>query len=214
MFDNKKLLENDPNYIANLASLPQAERDALLYGSWDSFDGQVFTEFKDNEKGYDNGIDTHVINGFEIPAHWKRFISFDYGFSHPYSVGFWTISPKTGTLYRYHEIYGCAANTPNKGLYHPPDAIAKRIREYMDFEHKKLGVKLSYRGVADPAIWDNRYGSDASPAKVMQNYGVYFEKGNHDRLSGKMQIHYRLEFDSDGRPKMYIFKNCKHFYYI
>ncbi len=211
VFDNKKLLENDPNYIANLASLPQAERDALLYGSWDSFDGQVFTEFKDNEKGYNNGIDTHVINGFEIPAHWKRFISFDFGFSHPYSVGFWTISPKTGTLYRYHEIYGCAANTPNKGLYHPPDAIAKRIREYMDFEQKKLGVKLSYRGVADPAIWDNRYGSDASPAKVMQNYGVYFEKGNHDRLSGKMQIHYRLEFDSDGRPKMYIFKNCKDF---
>ena len=42
VFDNEKLLENDPNYLANLAMMPEAERDALLYGSWDSFDGQVF----------------------------------------------------------------------------------------------------------------------------------------------------------------------------
>ncbi len=212
VFDNKKLLENDPNYIANLASLPQAERDALLYGNWDSFDGQVFTEFKNNPKGYDTGIDTHVINPFEIPADWKRFISFDFGFSHPYSVGFWAIAPRSGTLYRYYEIYGCAPNTPNKGVEEPPDVIARRIREYMDFEAKKYRVKsLNYRCVADPAIWDNRYGSDASPAKVMEKYGVYFEKGNHDRLAGKMQIHYRLEFNSEGIPKMYIFKSCHDF---
>ncbi len=211
VFDNKKLLENDPNYIANLASLPQAERDALLYGNWDSFDGQVFTEFKDNPQGYNTGKDTHVINGFDIPNHWKRFVSFDFGFSHPYSVGFWTISPKSGTLYRYHEIYGCASNTPNKGLFEPPDVIAKKIREYMDFESKKCGVRLHYRCVADPAIWDDRYGSEASPAKVMQKYGVYFEKGNHERLAGKMQIHYRLEFDDKGFPRMYVFKNCRDF---
>lgn len=43
VFDNKKLLENDPNYLANLAMMPEAEKNALLYGSWDSFDGQVFT---------------------------------------------------------------------------------------------------------------------------------------------------------------------------
>lgn len=211
VFDNKKLLENDPFYIANLGLLPEAERNALLYGNWDSFDGQVFTEFKDNPAGYDTGKDTHVINGFDVPAHWKRFVSFDFGYSHPYSVGFWTIHPKSGTLYRYHEIYGCAANTPNKGVYLPPDAIAKKIREYMDFESKKCGVRLHYRCVADPAIWDDRYGTDASPAKVMDKYGVHFEKGNHDRLSGKMQIHYRLEFDVNGFPRMYIFKNCKDF---
>lgn len=44
VFDNKKLLENDPGYIASLAMLPEAERQALLYGDWDSFSGQVFTE--------------------------------------------------------------------------------------------------------------------------------------------------------------------------
>ena len=81
----------------------------------------------------------------------------------------------------------------------------------MDYESKKCGVRLHYRCVADPAIWDDRYGSEASPAKVMQKYGVYFEKGNHERLAGKMQIHYRLEFNESGFPKMYIFKNCRDF---
>ena len=37
VFDNPALLENDPDYLASLASLPEAEKQALLYGSWDSF---------------------------------------------------------------------------------------------------------------------------------------------------------------------------------
>lgn len=42
VFDNKALLDNNPEYIASLSMMPEAERNALLYGSWDSFDGQVF----------------------------------------------------------------------------------------------------------------------------------------------------------------------------
>lgn len=210
VFDNQKLLDNDPNYIANLASLPEAEKNALLYGDWDSFNGQVFTEFKNNPEGYKSCKHTHVIEPFEIPVTWQRWISFDFGYSRPFSVGFWAIAP-SGRLYRYHEIYGCVANSPNTGLKIAPDAIAKKIREYMDFEIDKLNADLYYRAVADPAIWDDRYGSDASPAKIMEKFGIYFEKGKHDRLAGKMQIHYRLEFDDNGYPGMYIFKNCKDF---
>lgn len=35
--------------------------------------------------------------------------------------------------------------------------------------------------------------------------------GDNTRLAGKMQVHYRLHFDSDGIPMMYIFSSCKHF---
>lgn len=44
VFDNQELLHNDPEYIMKLAAMPEAERKALLYGDWDSFSGQVFTE--------------------------------------------------------------------------------------------------------------------------------------------------------------------------
>ena len=40
VFDNPALLANDPGYLASLASLPEAEKQALLYGSWDSFPGR------------------------------------------------------------------------------------------------------------------------------------------------------------------------------
>ena len=42
VYDNQALLMNDPDYIANLAMLPEKERKAQLEGSWDSFEGQVF----------------------------------------------------------------------------------------------------------------------------------------------------------------------------
>ncbi|MFR6332425.1 MAG: Terminase-like family protein, partial [Eisenbergiella sp.] len=81
VFDNQKLLENNPNYLASLAMLPAAERDALLYGSWDSFDGQVFTEFTDDPKGYDTQCYTHVINPFRIPDDWLIYRGFDFGYA-------------------------------------------------------------------------------------------------------------------------------------
>lgn len=40
---------------------------------------------------------------------------------------------------------------------------------------------------------------------------VYFTKGDNDRLAGWMQMHYRLSFDKNGYPMMYVFSNCKAF---
>ena len=54
IFDNPALLANDPGYLASLASMPEAEKQALLYGSWDSFSGQVFTEWRNDPKHYED----------------------------------------------------------------------------------------------------------------------------------------------------------------
>ncbi len=64
VFDNRILLENDPNYLAALSSMPEAEVNALLYGDWDSFSGQVFTEWRNDPAHYDDRQWTHVINPF------------------------------------------------------------------------------------------------------------------------------------------------------
>ena len=40
---------------------------------------------------------------------------------------------------------------------------------------------------------------------------MYFEKGDHERLPGWLQMHYRLAFDEHGFPMMYVFSNCKAF---
>lgn len=45
----------------------------------------------------------------------------------------------------------------------------------------------------------------------MEEEGIYFDKAKNDRISGKMQIHYRLAFDKNGFPMMYVFNTCRQF---
>lgn len=40
VFDNKFLMENDPDYISRLENLPESEKQGLLNGEWDYFEGQ------------------------------------------------------------------------------------------------------------------------------------------------------------------------------
>ncbi len=203
VFDNQKLLENDPNYLARLASLPEAEKKALLYGDWDSFSGQYFTEWRDNPDGYQNRIGTHVIDPFEIPSGWSIHRSFDWGYNRPFSCGWWAVD-YDGVAYRILELYGCT-DTPNQGVKWTADKVFSEIAK-IEKEHRWLKGKQIH-GVADPAIFAEDGG--ASIAETAAKYGVYFKRGDNQRIPGWMQMHYRLAFDENGFPMMYIFSNCK-----
>ena len=50
-----------------------------------------------------------------------------------------------------------------------------------------------------------------SVADTAMKYGVYFEPGDHERIAGWMQCHYRLQFDRNGLPMMYVFETCTAF---
>ena len=205
VFDNKELLKNDPNYLANLAMLPEAKKKALLYGDWDSYEGQVFTEFKDNPDGYNNRLWTHVINPFEIPDYWKRYRTFDYGYTKPFAVQWWAVD-YDGRAYLYRQLYGCT-DTANTGLKLEPSEIARKIREIEDEKEKGHTIY----GIADPAIWDGSHGTDGTIITLFEREGIYFEKGKNTRLSGLAQCHYRMAFDENGKPMMYVFKTCRPF---
>jgi hypothetical protein len=135
-------------------------------------------------------------------------MSFDHGFSRPFSVGWWAIGPD-GTAYRYKEWYGFDG-TPNKGLAISPGEIARGI---IDREEDERRDNITIDRIADPAIFDRSRGD--SVAQMMEpmggHPGVYFRKGDNTRLAGKMQFHERLRFDEFGRPKMQIFKTCRQF---
>lgn len=205
VFDNQALLKNDPNYLANLALLPEAKKNALLYGDWNSYEGQVFTEWRNDQNGYITKKYTHVIEPFEIPATWRRYRTFDYGYSRPFAVQWWAVD-YDGRAYLYRQWYGCT-DTPNTGLKMEPTEIAAEIRKYEQTFERDHQIY----GVADPAIWDESRGKDGTIISMFEREGVFFDKGKHDRLSGKMQCHYRMRFDKTGRPMMYVFKTCKDF---
>lgn len=205
VFDNDALMKNDPLYVQRLAMLPEAERNALLYGDWDTFTGQVFTEWVNDPKHYDDRIGTHVINPFLIPAHWTVWCGLDWGYSRPFAVGWYAVDER-GRMYHIKEYYGYTG-TPNTGVKYEPSKVAQEIKR-IEEEDPNLKGRYIHR-VGDPAIWMSD-GTESIGA-LMERQGVYFEKGDHVRLAGLMQLHYRLQFDEDNIPMLYVFNTCHNF---
>lgn len=203
VYDNEYIVKNNPEYIANLEALPPKRRKAMLDGDWDVFEGQFFEEFRDNPEGYNTHEWTHVINPFPIPAHYRIYRSFDFGYNKPFSCAWFAYSPD-GVLYRILELYGCT-NNPNEGVRWHPDKIFQEIAR-IEREHPYLSGKM-IQGVADPACWKAESGE--SVADVAERHGVLFDKADNARITGWLQIHNRLAFDSQGRAKLYFFNTCK-----
>ena len=203
--DNKALMDADPDYIRQLEALPPKLRKAWLEGDWNIFEGMFFEDFVDRPDQYASRQWTHVIEPFEIPDGWKIYRSFDWGYNKPFSCAWWAVD-YDGVVYRILELYGCN-KTPNEGIkWTPPQVFAEIHR--IETEHRWLkGKKI--QGVADPAIWDAETGE--SIADVAAKHQVFFTPGDNKRIPGWMQMHYRLAFDENGYPMMYIFSNCKAF---
>ena len=218
--DNKALMREQPEYLDQLKALPPKQREAWLYGNWDIFEGQFFEDFRpepDLIAAEANGCDmtkdelkrarrwTHVIAPFAPPKNWTLYRSFDWGYHRPFSVAWWAVD-YDGVVYRILELYGCT-ETPNEGVKWTPQRLFAEVSR-IEKEHPWLKER-PILGVADPAIWDAQTG--VSIAETAARFGVYFDKGDHERIPGWMQIHYRLAFDENGFPMMYVFENCKGF---
>ena len=174
-------------------------------GDWGIDGGQVFEEWIDDPNHYKDRYWTHVIDPFDVPKYWKVWRSFDFGYSKPFSVGWYTADPD-GVIYRIRELYGCTG-TPNEGVKWNPDKIAEEIHRIEMEDPLLKGRKIM--GVADPSIYDESRGE--SVAAMMERRYVWFDPADNHRIAGKMQCHYRLAFDENGVPQFYVFRTCKHF---
>lgn len=203
--DNAALMKADPEYLKQLEALPPKLREAWLEGSWDVYMGQFFEDFYDRPEGYISRQYTHVIEPFKVPDGWKIYRSFDWGYNRPFSTGYWAVD-YDGIVYRILEMYG-GTKIPNEGVKWAPDRVFSEMRKLED-EHPFLRGR-NIQGVADPAIWDAETGE--SIADTAARHGIYFQKGDNKRIPGWLQMHYRLAFDENGYPMLYVFKNCKAF---
>lgn len=216
--DNFALMAAQPDYVKQLEALPEKLRRAWLLGDWDIFEGQFFEDFRvtpDLKKCAAQGIEpayaaahglwTHVIPAREPNRGWKLYRSFDWGYSKPFSCAWWAVD-FDGRIYRILELYGCT-KTPNEGVKWTPQEVFAKIREVETTHPWLVGRKIE--GIADPAIWDQSGGE--SIAETADRHKVYFSPGDHKRIPGWMQCHYRLQFDQNGIPMMYVYDTCKAF---
>ncbi|MBO4216353.1 MAG: phage terminase large subunit [Clostridia bacterium] len=203
--DNDALMKAQPDYADQLRALPPKLRKAWLYGEWDVLDGKFFEEFRDDPEHYADRAYTHVIAPFAIPTSWRIYRSFDWGYAKPFSCGWWAVDGD-GVLYRIAEYYGCGKE-PDTGVKLTPHEVFSRIRS-IEREHPLLAGKTVY-GVADPAVWECQTGECI--ADIAARHSVFFNRGDNKRIPGWMQVHYRLRFDENGYPMMYVFNTCRDF---
>ena len=202
--DNPSLVENDPGYVLMLDQLKKTNEGlyrAWRYGDWDVAPGQVFAEFRRK---------THVVAGFEIPKHWKRYVAIDWGANAPSSVGWYAVDEDRRT-YLYREIY--MNSTKFQEAYGVP-LTAGRLAKVILAVTKKNNEDYEY-AVADPSLWnkilelkDQKEDQGESRAEIMINAGLRLIKGDNDRENGLAKIREVFSLAPDGKPYYQIFANC------
>jgi len=98
--DNPYLTKNDPGYLVRLEGLPEVEKKAKLYGDWNSYEGQVFSEFRVMRLADEPENAVHVIAPFEIPSWWPRILAIDWGWA-AMTFAIWGAVSPDGRLYIY-----------------------------------------------------------------------------------------------------------------
>jgi len=183
--DNRFLMEADPDYIKRLQNLPEEEQKALLYGSWDVFKGQYFSEFS-REK--------HVVKPFEIPDDWRRMRSIDWGYNDPCAVFWYAVGPE-GRAYVYREL------TLRETLARD---VAEKIVELTGDE------KIAYT-VASPDMWQRRGHSSIDGESIEETFmkhGCPLVRADNNRVIGWNRVREFLADAPDGEPSLLIFENC------
>lgn len=180
--DNRFLCEGDPGYKQRLLALPEREKKALLYGDWNIFEGQYFTEFR---------YDRHVIEPFEIPASWRKYRTVDYGLDRLACL--WIAVSPDGKFFLYREL--CKSNM----------RISDAAEEIC--KHTPIGEEI-YATLAPPDLWSRSQESGRSKATLFAEYGINFTKTANDRETGWLSVKELLR-EENGSPRLRIFSHCE-----
>ncbi len=229
--ENKYL---DAKYVSFLNAITDpAKRAAWLGGNWAITSGGALDDIWNSS--------VHVVPRFIVPKDWRITRSFDWGSTHPFSVGFWAIAngeevelhngrtfcPPKGSLVRLQEIYGCEkfkndfgvwdyAYGTNRGTKLSAREIARQVVE-MESELSDDGwisTKV-HPGPADNQISNVNEADSNSVAQIMEREGIYWEKSDKkagSRVNGLETMRSALENAVQGEgPGLYVMNNCEAF---
>ena len=192
IYDNKVLLDADPNYIRQLEALPEELRRAHLDGDWDVHAGQYFREFS---------RDRHVIEPFEIPSWWRRFRSMDWGYNDPCCV-LWHAVDGENRVYTYRELYVRETRAGE---------VASMVLEL------SRGESISYT-VASPDMWQKRGAvlsgaggfEGETLAELFTSSRLSLTPADNSRVPGWNRVRDFLAVAPDGRPNWLCFSDCRN----
>jgi len=209
-----------PEYVAELESIREEnKRRAWLWGDWDIVAGGALDDLWGPHL---------VLPRFKVPSTWRLDRSFDWGSTHPFSVGWWAeangeaatlpdgsnFCPPPGTLIRIHEWYGAEKIGLNKGLRLSAKNVAEGIkeREAKLLEQGWISTRVK-AGPADNQISNVNESDVESIRKKMADAGVDWiesDKRPGSRTNGLQLIRDRLEASKSGEdPGIYFMDHCR-----
>ena len=193
--DNKFLLDSDPDYIKRLENLNDKDKRALLYGDWDIFDGQYFSEFNRN---------IHACKPFPIPFNWKRYVTLDYGMD--MLAVLWIAVDEQGHAYAYRELYEGKDNSMGaNGQGHIVSEAVRRIKE-------ANGDDDVYQYLAPPDLWNRNRDTGMSTENIFNNNGISLVKTSNNRVNGWRAVREQLKVtegeQGEHTSNIKIFDNC------
>ncbi|WP_367138873.1 MULTISPECIES: phage terminase large subunit [Streptomyces] len=89
------LTEQGKDYMGKLDALTGVRRLRYRDGIWAAAEGVIY-------EGWDEAL--HVVEPFQIPPTWTRWLVVDFGFTNPFCAQWWA-EDRDGRLYMYREIY-------------------------------------------------------------------------------------------------------------
>jgi hypothetical protein len=213
--DNDLMLSKDPFY-RNRIKAATAGNDALrrawLEGDWDVVAGAFFDCWRNSK---------HVVKPFQIPEHWLRFRSGDWGSARPFAFHWFAVASEdhvmdSGTIQKgclvcYREWYGMARDHSgqpkyNTGLKMDAEEVGRGLLQ-------RERERVSY-GVLDPAAFSHD-GGPSIAERIQRGSGnkIHFRRADNSRvgkrgaLGGWDQMRARLVGEEE-KPMLVFFNTC------
>ena len=202
--DNHVLYKNDPKYVKKLMSIrdPMLRR-AWLEGDWDVYIGQAFLISEEH----------HIVKPMPVPDAAPIYMTFDWGYSAPFSIGWWWIDAD-GRFYRFAEWYGYD-EIENEGLRMVDSEIAKGIKK----REMDMGIwDRPIKRLCDPTCQNKKpdyKGGGQGPSTIEEftREGIYMRPGDPNRKLKIRQFRERISIptDSTERPMLQVYSTCRQF---
>jgi hypothetical protein len=208
VWENEFLMRDDPEYITNLMKLPEKEKKALLFGSWELNEDAAFPEFD---------YDIHVCKPFDIPRHWKRWLAVDNGYEDPFAW-YWFAVDEQGTVYVYREFTRDKEDRTTKLIYKAQ--AQKVVEKSTTFDDQGNELMERYQFIVAGHDAFHTHVRDEQGKTLIDHYiegGLPggFIQGVKNRKFRKAILHeYLTPYDDPFRPgkktaRLQIFNTCK-----
>jgi len=171
------------DYIRSLLAYPERWKKRFVHCHWDSFEGLIWPEFKEN---------VHLVQRFAIPRSWARYVVMDYGYRNPTAILWAAVSPH-GQIFVYDSHY----------------QAEWRIADHVPVIHAKCGNDMIEDWLADPSI--SKQGFDGKTiSSEYEKFGIFWNPANNDVGAGINRVGEYLMQDENDKCRLYIFNDIPH----